>query len=100
MLKPTILFYTGNSNHVSFLCFVMPCTTLQVRVLGRQLDEMQAGKQELVTKYEGQLQHVKEEVSNFKMASDTECWLLRLDSLVTLIGTPVLLLIHSHGYST
>lgn len=34
----------------------------QVRVLVKQLDEMQAGKQELVLKYEGQLQHMKEEV--------------------------------------
>ncbi|MCI4375522.1 hypothetical protein PGIGA_G00110540 [Pangasianodon gigas] len=39
---------------------------LEVRVLGKQLDEMQAGKQELVTKYEGQLQHVKEELSKLK----------------------------------
>ncbi len=29
---------------------------------GKQLDEMQAGKQELVVKYEEQLQHVKDEV--------------------------------------
>lgn len=50
-----------------------PTTTLQVQVLGKQLDEMQAGKQELVTKYEGQLQHVKEEVSNFTITSLTEC---------------------------
>ncbi|XP_053492842.1 centrosomal protein of 63 kDa isoform X2 [Ictalurus furcatus] len=39
---------------------------LEVQVLGKQLDEMQAGKQELVTKYEGQLQHVKEELSKLK----------------------------------
>jgi len=31
-------------------------------VLGKQLDEMQAGKQELVVKYEEHLQHVKDEV--------------------------------------
>lgn len=31
-------------------------------VLRKQLDEMQAGKQELVVKYEEQLQHVKDEV--------------------------------------
>lgn len=31
-------------------------------MLGKQLDEMQAGKQELVVKYEEQLQHVKDEV--------------------------------------
>uniref|UniRef100_A0A8C1EY79 Centrosomal protein 63 n=1 Tax=Cyprinus carpio carpio TaxID=630221 RepID=A0A8C1EY79_CYPCA len=34
----------------------------EIRVLGKQLDEMQAGKQELVVKYEEQLQHVKDEV--------------------------------------
>ncbi|XP_053355447.1 centrosomal protein of 63 kDa isoform X1 [Clarias gariepinus] len=39
---------------------------LEVRVLGKQLDEMQTGKQELVTKYEGQLQHVREELSKLK----------------------------------
>ncbi|GAA6102580.1 centrosomal protein of 63 kDa isoform X3 [Tachysurus ichikawai] len=39
---------------------------LEVQVLGKQLDEMQAGKKELVTKYEGQLQHVKEELSKLK----------------------------------
>ncbi|KTG33667.1 hypothetical protein cypCar_00016524 [Cyprinus carpio] len=33
----------------------------EIRVLGKQLDEMQAGKQELVVKYEEQLQHVKDE---------------------------------------
>lgn len=55
--------------------FALQCltTTLQVRVLGKQLDEMQAGKQELVAKYEGQLQQVKEEVSNFMITSLTEC---------------------------
>lgn len=31
-------------------------------MLGKQLDEIQAGKQELVAKYEEQLQHVKDEV--------------------------------------
>lgn len=31
-------------------------------MLGKQLDEMQAGKQEMVVKYEEQLQHVKDEV--------------------------------------
>lgn len=31
-------------------------------MLGKQLEEMQAGKQELVVKYEEQLLHVKEEV--------------------------------------
>ncbi|XP_046715163.1 centrosomal protein of 63 kDa isoform X3 [Silurus meridionalis] len=39
---------------------------LEVRVLGTQLEEMQAGKQELVVKYEGQLQHLKEELSKLK----------------------------------
>ncbi|XP_060775782.1 centrosomal protein of 63 kDa isoform X2 [Neoarius graeffei] len=39
---------------------------LEVRVLGKQLNEMQAGKQELVAKYEGQLQQVKEELSRLK----------------------------------
>ncbi|XP_058635548.1 centrosomal protein of 63 kDa isoform X2 [Onychostoma macrolepis] len=38
----------------------------QIRVLGKQLDEMQAGKQELVVKYEEQLQHVKDELSKLK----------------------------------
>ncbi|TVK90612.1 Centrosomal protein of 63 kDa [Bagarius yarrelli] len=39
---------------------------LEVQVLAKQLDEMRAGKQELVAKYEGQLQHVKEELSKLK----------------------------------
>ncbi|KAK7144700.1 hypothetical protein R3I94_010955 [Phoxinus phoxinus] len=38
----------------------------QITVLGKQLDEMQAGKQELVVKYEEQLQHVKDELSKLK----------------------------------
>nr|XP_055069306.1 centrosomal protein of 63 kDa isoform X2 [Misgurnus anguillicaudatus] len=38
----------------------------QIRVLGKQLDEIQAGKQELVVKYEDQLQHVKDELSKLK----------------------------------
>uniref|UniRef100_A0A8C1RC26 Centrosomal protein 63 n=1 Tax=Cyprinus carpio TaxID=7962 RepID=A0A8C1RC26_CYPCA len=38
----------------------------QIRVLGKQLDEMQAGKQELVVKYEEQLQYVKDELSKLK----------------------------------
>lgn len=38
----------------------------EIRVLGKQLDEMQAGKQELVIKYEEQLQHVKDELSKLK----------------------------------
>lgn len=41
-----------------FLCSYV----LQIMVLRKQLDEMQAGKQELVVKYEEQLQHVKDEV--------------------------------------
>ncbi|XP_053087912.1 centrosomal protein of 63 kDa isoform X3 [Pangasianodon hypophthalmus] len=48
------------------LSLVVEKGLMQVRVLGKQLDEMQAGKQELVTKYEGQLQHVKEELSKLK----------------------------------
>ncbi|KAK3557439.1 hypothetical protein QTP70_026631 [Hemibagrus guttatus] len=48
------------------LCLVVEKGLMQVQVLGKQLDEMQAGKQELVTKYEGQLQHVKEELSKLK----------------------------------
>uniref|UniRef100_A0A8C2A9H9 Centrosomal protein 63 n=1 Tax=Cyprinus carpio TaxID=7962 RepID=A0A8C2A9H9_CYPCA len=38
----------------------------EIRVLGKQLDEMQAGKQELVVKYEEQLQYVKDELSKLK----------------------------------
>ncbi|KAK7155282.1 hypothetical protein R3I93_010047 [Phoxinus phoxinus] len=38
----------------------------EITVLGKQLDEMQAGKQELVVKYEEQLQHVKDELSKLK----------------------------------
>ncbi|XP_055069308.2 centrosomal protein of 63 kDa isoform X3 [Misgurnus anguillicaudatus] len=38
----------------------------EIRVLGKQLDEIQAGKQELVVKYEDQLQHVKDELSKLK----------------------------------
>ncbi|XP_077054966.1 centrosomal protein of 63 kDa isoform X1 [Siphateles boraxobius] len=38
----------------------------QITVLRKQLDEMQAGKQELVVKYEEQLQHVKDELSKLK----------------------------------
>ncbi|KAL7891188.1 hypothetical protein AOLI_G00006640 [Acnodon oligacanthus] len=38
----------------------------EVRLLAKQLEEMQAGKQELVMKYEGQLQHVKNELSKLK----------------------------------
>ncbi|XP_056102289.1 centrosomal protein of 63 kDa isoform X6 [Rhinichthys klamathensis goyatoka] len=38
----------------------------EIKVLGKQLDEMQAGKQELVVKYEEQLQHVKDELSKLK----------------------------------
>ncbi|XP_016089617.1 centrosomal protein of 63 kDa-like isoform X1 [Sinocyclocheilus grahami] len=38
----------------------------EIRVLGKQLDETQAGKQELVVKYEEQLQHVKDELSKLK----------------------------------
>ncbi|XP_035380652.1 centrosomal protein of 63 kDa isoform X2 [Electrophorus electricus] len=39
---------------------------LQIRVLGKQLEDMQAAKQELAGKYERQLQHVKEELSKLK----------------------------------
>ncbi|XP_077054973.1 centrosomal protein of 63 kDa isoform X8 [Siphateles boraxobius] len=38
----------------------------EITVLRKQLDEMQAGKQELVVKYEEQLQHVKDELSKLK----------------------------------
>lgn len=38
----------------------------EIRVLGQQLDEMQAGKQDLVVKYEEQLQYVKDELSKLK----------------------------------
>uniref|UniRef100_A0A672MHL9 Centrosomal protein of 63 kDa n=1 Tax=Sinocyclocheilus grahami TaxID=75366 RepID=A0A672MHL9_SINGR len=38
----------------------------EIRVLGKQLEEMQAGKQELVMKYEEQLHHVKDELSKLK----------------------------------
>ncbi|XP_066520709.1 centrosomal protein of 63 kDa isoform X2 [Hoplias malabaricus] len=38
----------------------------EVRVLAKQLEEMQTGKQDLVMKYEGQLQHLKEELSKLK----------------------------------
>ncbi|KAG1940856.1 centrosomal protein of 63 kDa isoform b [Pimephales promelas] len=38
----------------------------EIKVLGKQLDEMQAGKQELVVKYEEHLQHVKDELSKLK----------------------------------
>ncbi|XDV35852.1 hypothetical protein PO909_005722 [Leuciscus waleckii] len=38
----------------------------EIMVLRKQLDEMQAGKQELVVKYEEQLQHVKDELSKLK----------------------------------
>ncbi|XP_048055659.1 centrosomal protein of 63 kDa isoform X8 [Megalobrama amblycephala] len=38
----------------------------EILVLGKQLEEMQAGKQELVVKYEEQLQHVKDELSKLK----------------------------------
>lgn len=38
----------------------------EIRALGKQLDEIQAGKQELVVKYEEQLQHVKDELSKLK----------------------------------
>ncbi|XP_056315910.1 centrosomal protein of 63 kDa isoform X2 [Danio aesculapii] len=38
----------------------------QIRVLGKQLEELHAGKQELVVKYEEQLLHVKEELSKLK----------------------------------
>ncbi|XP_072539089.1 centrosomal protein of 63 kDa isoform X2 [Salminus brasiliensis] len=38
----------------------------EVRVLAKQLEDMQVGKQELVMKYEGQLQHVKEELSKLQ----------------------------------
>ncbi|XP_051568580.1 centrosomal protein of 63 kDa-like isoform X2 [Myxocyprinus asiaticus] len=38
----------------------------EIRVLGKQLDEMQAVKQELVVKYEEQLHHVKDELSKLK----------------------------------
>lgn len=38
----------------------------EIMVLGKQLDEMQVGKQELVVKYEEQLQHVKDELSKLK----------------------------------
>ncbi|KAI5109328.1 centrosomal protein of 63 kDa isoform X1 [Silurus meridionalis] len=48
------------------LSLVVEKGLMQVRVLGTQLEEMQAGKQELVVKYEGQLQHLKEELSKLK----------------------------------
>uniref|UniRef100_A0A3B4DCQ2 Centrosomal protein Cep63/Deup1 N-terminal domain-containing protein n=1 Tax=Pygocentrus nattereri TaxID=42514 RepID=A0A3B4DCQ2_PYGNA len=38
----------------------------EVRLLAKQLEELQAGKQELVVKYEDQLQHVKDELSKLK----------------------------------
>lgn len=38
----------------------------EIRVLGKQLEELHAGKQELVVKYEEQLLHVKEELSKLK----------------------------------
>ncbi|KAL7832564.1 hypothetical protein SRHO_G00295820 [Serrasalmus rhombeus] len=38
----------------------------EVRLLAKQLEELQAGKQELVMKYEDQLQHVKDELSKLK----------------------------------
>ncbi|XP_062853302.1 centrosomal protein of 63 kDa [Trichomycterus rosablanca] len=38
----------------------------EVRGLGEQLEEMQAGKQELVTKYEGQLELMKDELTKLK----------------------------------
>ncbi|XP_022531194.2 centrosomal protein of 63 kDa isoform X1 [Astyanax mexicanus] len=38
----------------------------EVRVLAKQLEEMQAGKKDLVIKYEGQLKHVKEELSKLQ----------------------------------
>ncbi|XP_035380655.1 centrosomal protein of 63 kDa isoform X5 [Electrophorus electricus] len=38
----------------------------EIRVLGKQLEDMQAAKQELAGKYERQLQHVKEELSKLK----------------------------------
>ncbi|XP_036426275.1 centrosomal protein of 63 kDa isoform X2 [Colossoma macropomum] len=48
------------------LSLVVEKGLLQVRLLAKQLEEMQAGKQELVMKYEGQLQHVKDELSKLK----------------------------------
>ncbi|XP_041912467.1 centrosomal protein of 63 kDa isoform X2 [Alosa sapidissima] len=39
---------------------------LQIRVLGKQLEEMHSGRQELVTKYEEQLQHVRDELVKLK----------------------------------
>ncbi|TRY58653.1 hypothetical protein DNTS_024795 [Danionella cerebrum] len=38
----------------------------EIHVLGKQLEEMQAGKQELVIKYEEELLHVKDELSKLK----------------------------------
>lgn len=38
----------------------------EIRVLGNKLEELHAGKQELVVKYEEQLLHVKEELSKLK----------------------------------
>ncbi|XP_028817238.1 centrosomal protein of 63 kDa isoform X2 [Denticeps clupeoides] len=38
----------------------------EIRVLGKQVDEMRAGKQEQVTKYEEQLQHVRDELAKLK----------------------------------
>lgn len=75
MLKLTCLFHRVILSVIIpySLALRCPSTTLQVQVLGKQLDEMQAGKQELVTKYEGQLQHLKEEVSHFKITSLNEC---------------------------
>ncbi|KAL1023379.1 hypothetical protein UPYG_G00040110 [Umbra pygmaea] len=39
---------------------------MQVGVLRKQLQEVQTGKQQLITKYEEQLQHVKDELSKLK----------------------------------
>ncbi|XP_076134978.1 centrosomal protein of 63 kDa isoform X2 [Alosa pseudoharengus] len=38
----------------------------EIRVLGKQLEEMHSGRQELVTKYEEQLQHVRDELAKLK----------------------------------
>lgn len=47
----------------------LPCVDplavcLHIRALSKQLEEMHTGRQELVTKYEEQLQHVRDEVGS------------------------------------
>lgn len=55
-------------------------------MLGKQLDEMQAGKQELVVKYEEQLQYVKDEVrSAFVLVAVLYILLLHSNTLYDMI---------------